>query len=101
MMGMGLSAVWKRLLDAEGIYMNAPFFVDDANTAELLLETSSIKETLNLAKQADIALLGVGSLDLSQCSFYLAGYVPKSEISGNPKNRRHWRCVRAVFQYSR
>lgn len=78
----GLSIVRRleELLDAEGIYMNAPFFVDDANTAELLLETSSIKENLNLAKQADIALLGVGSLDLSQCSFYLAGYVPKQEI---------------------
>lgn len=70
----------EELLDAEGIYMNAPFFVDDTNTAELLLETSSIKENLNLAKQADIALLGVGSLDLSQCSYYLAGYVPKHEI---------------------
>ena len=70
----------EELLDAEGIYMNAPFFVDDANTAELLLETASIKENINLAKQADIALLGVGSLDLSQCSFYLAGYVPKQEI---------------------
>jgi len=78
--GHGIVRRLEELLDAEGIYMNAPFFVDDANTAELLLETSSIKETLNLAKQADIALLGVGSLDLSQCSFYLAGYVPKNEI---------------------
>jgi deoxyribonucleoside regulator len=78
--GHGIVRRLEELLDAEGIYMNAPFFVDDANTAELLLETSSIKETLDLAKQADIALLGVGSLDLSQCSFYLAGYVPKSEI---------------------
>ena len=67
-------------LGAEGIYMNAPFFVDDANTAELLLETSSIKDNLKLAKQAEIALLGVGSLDLSQCSYYRAGYVAKNEI---------------------
>ena len=78
--GHGIVRRLEELLDAEGIYMNAPFFVDDGNTAELLLETSSIKETLNLAKQADIALLGVGSLDLSQCSYYLAGYVPKNEI---------------------
>jgi DNA-binding transcriptional regulator LsrR (DeoR family) len=78
--GHGIVRRLEELLDAEGIYMNAPFFVDDNNTAALLLETSSIKETLNLAKQADIALLGVGSLDLSQCSYYLAGYVPKNEI---------------------
>ena len=78
--GHGIVRRLEEKLDAEGIYMNAPFFVDDGNTAELLLETSSIKETINLAKQADIALLGVGSLDLSHCSYYLAGYVTKNEI---------------------
>ena len=78
--GHGIVRRLEEKLDAEGIYLNAPYLVDDAHTAGLLLETASIKEALNIGKEADIALLGVGSIDLMYCSYYLAGYVSEDEI---------------------
>ncbi len=78
--GHGIVRRLEEKLDAEGIYMNAPFSVDDPITAEQLMKTQAIKDTLNWGKQADVALLGAGSLELDQCSYYLAGYVSKEEI---------------------
>ncbi len=77
-------AIVRRLeakLDAEGIYLNAPFLVDDANMAQSLLENRGVEESLTYAKRANIALLGVGSSDLSHCSYYLADYVTREEIT--------------------
>ena len=76
-------AIVRRLaekLNAEGIYINAPFLVNDDKVATSLLENNSIQESLSFAKRADIALLGVGSSDLTHCSYYLADYVSREEI---------------------
>ncbi len=78
--GHGIVRRLEEKLDAEGIYLNAPYLVDDAHTAGLLLETASIKEALSMGKRADVALLGVGSIELMYCSYYLAGYVSEDEI---------------------
>lgn len=67
-------------LDAEGIYINAPFLVENPEVAQSLLENKSVIESLSFAKKADLALLGVGSSELSHCSYYLADYVTRAEI---------------------
>ena len=76
-------AIVRRLeekFDAEGIYINAPFLVEDKSIASSLCENKNIKEPLGIATQADVALLGVGSSELSYCSYYLADYVSRAEI---------------------
>jgi DNA-binding transcriptional regulator LsrR (DeoR family) len=76
-------AIVRRLadkLDAEGIYLNAPFLVEDQNVAKSLLSNRSIAETLELGRHADIALLGVGSSDPNHSSYFLADYVTESEM---------------------
>ncbi|HOM66806.1 MAG TPA: sugar-binding transcriptional regulator [Brevefilum fermentans] len=78
--GHGIVRRLEEILDAEGIYINAPYFVESATAAELLLRTPSIKESINACKEVDVALLGVGSLDFSHCSYYLAGYMPEHEL---------------------
>jgi len=67
-------------LSAEGIYINAPFLVENKDVAESLLENKSVHESLNFAKQSEIAILGVGSSELAHCSYYLADYVTRKEI---------------------
>jgi DNA-binding transcriptional regulator LsrR (DeoR family) len=69
-----------RKLDADGYYINAPFLVEDKNIVDSLQKNRNIQETLRWGKQADIALLGVGSSDKEFCSFYLADYVTRKEI---------------------
>lgn len=67
-------------IDAEGIYMNAPFLVESPGLAQSLLSNKSVQETINFGGQADLALFGVGSSDLEHSSYFLANYVHKDEI---------------------
>lgn len=67
-------------LDAEGIYLNAPFFVENCEIAQAFLENKSVQESLDYAKRADIALLGVGSTDTNHSSYFLANYVTRDDI---------------------
>jgi deoxyribonucleoside regulator len=76
-------AIVRRLeekLDAEAIYINAPFLVENKEVADSLLENKSVVESISYAERSDIALLGVGSSDLAHCSYYLADYVNLNEI---------------------
>ena len=70
----------KLILDGEGIYLNAPFFVENDIIANAFLENKSIQESLGYAKQADIALLGVGSTELDHSSYFLANYVSRDDM---------------------
>ncbi|MDF1520307.1 MAG: sugar-binding transcriptional regulator [Brevefilum sp.] len=65
---------------AEGIYFHAPFFVEDSRMSELIMQSKSIEEIVEMAEEADVALLGVGSIDIDHSSYYLAGYISKEEI---------------------
>jgi DNA-binding transcriptional regulator LsrR (DeoR family) len=67
-------------LDAESIYINAPFLVENKRIAASLFENKNVEEPLRLWKHADIALLGVGSSELAHCSYFLADYVNREEI---------------------
>jgi DNA-binding transcriptional regulator LsrR (DeoR family) len=50
-------------LGGEAYQLHAPAFVDTAKQRELLLSMGPIKEILDIARQATVALLGVGSVD--------------------------------------
>lgn len=67
-------------LGGEGYYLNAPFLCPNAETASALLKTQSVQETVNLGRQAKVAVVGVGSASPKYSSYYLAGYVPIEEI---------------------
>lgn len=78
--GIGIVRRLESTLDAEGIFIHAPFLVPNEQMAQSLLATNSVSEALNLAKQADVALLGIGSIELEHSSYYLANLVTKEEI---------------------
>lgn len=65
----------------EAYYLNAPYLCKNAEMARALLETESIKETINIGKQADVALLGVGTTLPEYSSFYVAGYISLRELN--------------------
>lgn len=78
--GIGIVRRLETKLDAEGIYIHAPFLVPNKQMAQSLLATKSVNEAVNMAKQADVALLGIGSIELEHSSYYLANLVTKEEI---------------------
>jgi DNA-binding transcriptional regulator LsrR (DeoR family) len=78
--GHGLVARLAQKLGGEAYFLNAPFICANQTVVQSLLESPSIKETVNLFRTADIALVGVGSTDPKYSSFYLAGYLSLQEI---------------------
>lgn len=61
-------------------YLPAPLLVESAATREALLQDRSIRESLALLDQMDIALLGIGSLSPALSSLLSAGYITDAEL---------------------
>lgn len=69
------------LTGGEGIFLNAPILVNTEESAQVLLASKTIRETIQLARQADIALLGIGSTDPRYSTFYHSGYFSMAELA--------------------
>ncbi|MCG9724923.1 sugar-binding transcriptional regulator [Vibrio brasiliensis] len=50
--------------------LHAPLFVDTDQQREMLMEMRSVKEVLDIARNADIALVGIGSVASETDSYY-------------------------------
>jgi len=73
--GMDLA---RRLADAIGgsyYYLQAPLVVRDPAVRKALLQEASIAATLELARQAQVALIGIGAVEQAQTSLLRAGYI--------------------------
>ncbi len=66
-------------LGGQGYFLNGPFLCPNPETAESLRRTQSIRDTLELGKQAQLALVGIGSAAPPYSSYFLAGYVSNKE----------------------
>lgn len=66
-------------LSATCRYLHAPLVVENKMIRDSLLQERSIKETLSRAGEADIALVGVGSIHPDLYSLKIAGYVTEEE----------------------
>ncbi len=69
-----------QLTGGEGIYLNAPIMVNSEASAQSLLASKTIRETIELSRQTDIALLGVGSTDPRYSTFYHSGYFSLEDL---------------------
>jgi deoxyribonucleoside regulator len=61
-------------------YMHAPLLVDSPTARDMFLEQPVIAQTITLAKQARVALLGIGTTEVQASSFLRAGHLNKTEI---------------------
>jgi DNA-binding transcriptional regulator LsrR (DeoR family) len=68
------------LCGGEFRYVHAPVMVESPLICEALLQESSIRETLALAAQADLALVGIGSLDPAVSSAFRSGALLESDL---------------------
>jgi len=84
----GISIV-NRLADkigGEGIYLNAPVLVENAELAKVLKESKDIYEALSLGEQANLAVLGVGSAEPTVSPYIIGGYFPRQEMEAMFRN---------------
>ena len=61
-------------------YLHAPLIVDTPTIAQALLAERNIAETLSIAAQADVALVGIGAVEPSVSSLMRAGYLLPEEF---------------------
>jgi DNA-binding transcriptional regulator LsrR (DeoR family) len=66
-------------LNATCLHLHTPLVVENKMVRNALLQERSIKETLNRAGDADIALVGIGSIDSDLYSLKMAGYISEEE----------------------
>jgi len=63
-------------------YLHAPLIVEDLRARDVLLQEPRIRETLELARRADVALVGIGAPHAAVYSLLRAGYVDREAIAG-------------------
>lgn len=78
--GHALVSRMAQLTGGEAFFLNAPIMVEDASAAESLLESKTIRDSIELARRSDLALLGMGST-VPECStFYHSGYFSREDL---------------------
>jgi deoxyribonucleoside regulator len=66
-------------LNATCLHLHSPLVVENKMVRDALLQERSIKETLIRAGDADIALVGIGTIDPDLYSLKIAGYITEEE----------------------
>jgi DNA-binding transcriptional regulator LsrR (DeoR family) len=78
--GPGLARMLAQRFSAEYFTLAAPWLVADRKVRDALMVERRMSEVLDLARQADIALVGIGSIDPALSSLVRAGYLGLAEI---------------------
>jgi deoxyribonucleoside regulator len=73
-------------LGGEGYYINAPYLCQTPEIAQSMRETRGIKETIDMGKKIQVALLGIGTTKTEYSSLYLSGMLSEEEIDVIRKN---------------
>jgi DNA-binding transcriptional regulator LsrR (DeoR family) len=68
-------------LGGEVLYLSSPLMADSPEDAEVLRSQTEIKRTLEAARQADVALVGIGNLDPARSGFVKAGVITPTELT--------------------
>lgn len=67
-------------LNANYRFLPAPLIVNSHTAARSLLEQQTIRETLDIARQVDVAVIGIGSTHPSLSTLLNSGYISQSDL---------------------
>jgi len=67
-------------LNASFRFLSAPLLVEDEAVAKALRRERTIEETLSIASQAEVAVIGIGTPEPNYSSLLRAGYLSKREL---------------------
>ena len=79
--GVELTRMAAHALQARYELLNAPLVADDVASAASLKNQSAIRHVLDDAQRADVALLGLGSIDRETSALHSSGYLSTEELS--------------------
>ncbi len=79
--GPELARLLASKLGGQYYYLHAPLFVDNQQVRDIFLEQPTISETLERARKAQIALVGIGTTESGASSFLRAGHLTESQLA--------------------
>jgi DNA-binding transcriptional regulator LsrR (DeoR family) len=68
-------------LGGDVLYLSSPLIADSPEAAGVMRRQREIERTLAAARQADVALLGIGNLDPATSGFVEAGFITPKELA--------------------
>ena len=68
-------------LGGEVLYLTSPLMGDSVEAAQVIRRQPDIRRTLDAARQAQVALTGIGNLDPASSGFYKAGFISAGELA--------------------
>jgi DNA-binding transcriptional regulator LsrR (DeoR family) len=81
--GPGLARAFARHFEGKYFTLPAPWLVEDRNLRDALMNDRRMREVLDLAKQVDVAVVGIGTVSSPSLSSLLrAGYLSAEEVRG-------------------
>lgn len=66
-------------LGGKAMLVHAPLFAESTSQRDMLRQVSSVREVFDLARKANVALVGVGSIDAPGSSYYDLNPVPEAD----------------------
>jgi DNA-binding transcriptional regulator LsrR (DeoR family) len=66
--------------DGQAVMLYAPAYVESQIVRKTLMEQEAVKKTLNIARQADVAVMGIGTAD-NESILVRAGCVSQAEVT--------------------
>ena len=69
-------------LGGEAFYLHVPYIVDKQETVDSLRNVQGISETMEMMKECDLGIFGIGSVELDYSTFFNAGYLVLEEMQG-------------------
>ncbi|WP_417597129.1 sugar-binding transcriptional regulator [Pararhodobacter oceanensis] len=66
-------------LGGKAMLVHAPLFAESATQRDMLCQVGSVREVFDLARKADIALVGIGSTEPAGSSYYDLNPVPEAD----------------------
>ncbi len=79
--GPELARLLANKLGGRYYYLHAPLFVDSQTTRDMFLEQPTISDTLNRARKARVALVGIGTTEEGASSFLRARHLTEEQVS--------------------
>jgi deoxyribonucleoside regulator len=80
--GPDLAALLANKLNASHQFLHSPLFLDTDEACNSLKSQKQIRDTLNLANQSDLVILGVGTIDVDPkySSIFRSGFLNEEEV---------------------
>jgi DNA-binding transcriptional regulator LsrR (DeoR family) len=79
--GATIGRMLAQKLGGDVLYLSSPLMADSPDAVEVICRQQQVRDTLDAARRADVALVGIGNLDPKQSRIVEAGFLGADELA--------------------